>query len=966
MKTLFKTLSRFAVVSCVLISFISSSAGAGSLRDTPLTESVTLIDRSGKEILQANHHLWDHYNDGLVPYVWQGDGHCLFGYLNKSGKVAIKPQFYEANPFSEGRAITRDPNGDHLIIDREGHEVKRFKDKEVFHIRDYKNGFAVFRSGNTNRVGCLNLQGDIVIKPEFKEIGIFEDGVAQALQESGFGWGVIDTKGNWIIKPVFSQVGSFDQGVASCEQNGLMGLIDLKGNWIVAPKYAELQNFKNGLAAFRSGTKWGFIDKTGNEVIPPKFDFIMEGFVNNLAVCAVNSNELPCNSVTYFKEFAKYDKKSVLAEPARSEAFVPSAGDFIRPKLKFGLVNRRGDWVIQPKYDSIQPLEGQMRMVCLNGKYGYLDESGKEIVQPKYTDAKNFSDGVALVSMGRMFRSEQFYEFDAAYAPTREDDALSQTPTALIDFDYLETCLAECKKAAQIKPRNATIYSDMGWYNYALNRNDEAIRCYDEGLRLKPKYVDLYLRRGKVFLRLKRWKEAENDFSKCLSLRSEDKYFNVDEQLKILLGICYLGQENWEKAMESFSKFGMSSDFVNSIENVDLRTSHAFSQELITLCEKVGNLKAANWLLSRSMNSCPDGVQMSTDIFRYPCSDSQLLNNDKQLEEKLLLVLRDENATKYQKSKALILTINSKRDLSSRLAKEGDLQNSRKILERQIELFKTLQEYGSPIDAIREEIIAKLRLADLYAVNDDKRCLQLYKEVQDHKLRSAWSIVAACKYGEYQFLRGDKSIAQNLLKNADVYSVNTEVQLALDKFARLDGKEKIAHQNFRCSRGSDLPNRNSDVIIGLMPEGSESAEEYFELAKASEAEGFETSARRFCEKAYPAANSDLKKKIDSFKSSHLSMQKVAYKPMARFLNGFQGNLNLVASEAAKETCKTCIAEEPAYLAPYVSIARIFRREGNYTDAQKYLETALSKNPNYFKALEEKKILDSEVRMVSAK
>jgi tetratricopeptide (TPR) repeat protein len=970
----FKSSLSVAITSSLLAAFTSlfistqfESAHASSFKDIPLSKNAKLIDCSGKEILEVHEYVWDHFCDGLVPYAGGDEKNLLFGYLDKDGKVAIKPQFYEANPFSEGRAIARSTNGDHLIIDKEGHVVKQFSDKEVSQISDYKNGFANFQPYNQGTTtGCLDKNGSVVVKPEFSRIGYFCEGLAPAREKNGRCWGFIDTKGNWILKPTFSEVGGFNIGIAVAVLNEQMGLINFKGDWIVAPKFETLQNFKNGFAAVKVGSKWGFIDKTGNEVIPPKFDFVMEGFEGGLATCALNSNSLPCTNVKVFKEDYGYDKKYVVVESSLVENFALNSGDFLRPKLKFGLINIAGDWVVDPVYDNIQPLEGGMRMVCLDGKYGYLDATGKRIVEPKYADAKQFSDGVALVSMQKLLRSNQLLEVDESLAPTNRDDVLSQTPSALIDFDYLENCLTECNQAALLKPNNATIYSDMGWYNYALNRNEEAIRCYEKGLALKPKYEDLYLRRGEVFLRLGKWKEAENDFSKCLALKSEGKYFSISDRLQWLLGFCYLGEGEWAKAKAAFLKKG-GSDFQNALLNVDLNTATVFQAELITLCENVGDTKAAEYLLSRSLNSSPDVFYLNGAIFTYPETTASLLETDKSYEEILKRLLSDKSASNYEKEKALVFAINSKRNLSFRLVKERSFQKAQAVLERQLGLFKTLRVYANLIDAIREEHVAKLRLADLYAMQNDKRCLQLFQEVHDHKFGGGWATIAACKYGEYEFLRGDKTIAERLLKSADTFSTSTAVQLALDKFARLKGKPLIDHVNFRRATGGSLPNRSTERLIGPMPIGDEDARGYFDLAKVAVAEGFETSARRYCELASKSADAKLQKEIDIFMKTRLSPHKIAYKPMARFLNAFQINEYYnPPSESAKETCKICIDEEPSYLAPYVSLARIFRSEGAYADAQKYLEKALSQNPDYLTALEEKKILDSEMSMLSVK
>src|SRR5215831_14625039 len=81
------------------------------------------------------------------------------GFVNKSGKVEIAPQFANAAPFSEGLAVVQ----------------------------------------IGNRAGYINEQGRIVINPQFDSGAPFSEGLAAV--RVGNAWGFIDKKGDMVVQP---------------------------------------------------------------------------------------------------------------------------------------------------------------------------------------------------------------------------------------------------------------------------------------------------------------------------------------------------------------------------------------------------------------------------------------------------------------------------------------------------------------------------------------------------------------------------------------------------------------------------------------------------------------------------------------------------------------------------------------------------------------------------------------------
>lgn len=68
---------------------------------------------------------------------------------------------------------------------------------------------------------------------------------------------------------------------------------------------------------------------------------------------------------------------------------------------KYGLINKSGDIIVEPKYDMISDYSEGMFVVSLmiddKYMYGYINNAGEEVIPPIYTEAQEFSEGLALV-----------------------------------------------------------------------------------------------------------------------------------------------------------------------------------------------------------------------------------------------------------------------------------------------------------------------------------------------------------------------------------------------------------------------------------------------------------------------------------------------------------------------------------------------------------------------------------------
>src|SRR5699024_4412353 len=75
------------------------------------------IDRSGKAVIAPQYQLADDFHEGLAAV--QVDG--LYGFINSAGAMTIEPQFASVNRFAEGLVAVQPAGEEHMgFADREG------------------------------------------------------------------------------------------------------------------------------------------------------------------------------------------------------------------------------------------------------------------------------------------------------------------------------------------------------------------------------------------------------------------------------------------------------------------------------------------------------------------------------------------------------------------------------------------------------------------------------------------------------------------------------------------------------------------------------------------------------------------------------------------------------------------------------------------------------------------------------
>jgi WG containing repeat len=227
-------------------------------------ESSGVIDRQGKILFHADYYEHGKFSEGLAPiylvHSWACPGgnfephetcptgrgfplNAQWGYIDRSGAMAISPRFIAAGEFHDGLA--------------------------------YADG------------GFIDHQGTKVILGPFSNATSFTTGLA-AVQVDHKAWGYIDTRGAWLAPPLYDAAGAIEDGRGLVQRGGQYGYVDTSGAPVIAPQFDGALPFSEERAAVRRNGDWGYIDISGNVVIPFQFE-AAQSFQDGFASVATES-----------------------------------------------------------------------------------------------------------------------------------------------------------------------------------------------------------------------------------------------------------------------------------------------------------------------------------------------------------------------------------------------------------------------------------------------------------------------------------------------------------------------------------------------------------------------------------------------------------------------------------------------------------------------------------------------------
>ena len=326
-----------------------------------------------------------------------------WGAINQNGKWLIEPVYQGMKEFHNGVVLAKSEMGWNYV-NMEG-TVINFNHPYLCQ-HDFSEGLA--RVQENKKWGFIDVSGNYVIKPQFEGARDFSEGLAAVQKDSK--WGYIDKSGKFVIDPVLESAWDFYCGIAIAmesevkqymNRNGeilpnpdnyevhrgfrdnyapvrkmdLWGFVDIQGNYIVKPVYEKADRFMNGLAPVKKSGRCGYINTQGEEVIPLTYE-ASKLYADNMAL--VKSDDK-----LYYLDVAT--KQLIGVDQPYTIRYYFSEGlarVFLVKKL--GFINKRGEIVIECKYEDAKDFTNGLAAVKINGLWGFIDHEGTMVIEPRF------------------------------------------------------------------------------------------------------------------------------------------------------------------------------------------------------------------------------------------------------------------------------------------------------------------------------------------------------------------------------------------------------------------------------------------------------------------------------------------------------------------------------------------------------------------------------------------------------
>ncbi|MBI3483364.1 MAG: WG repeat-containing protein [Bacteroidetes bacterium] len=288
-----------------------------------------LINRQGKEFV---HCVFDSISapvNNLIAVKFKGK----YGIVNSKEDWLVAPQDFPLSVINEKNYLQKQPDNQF---------VKTFTG-EVKYFTPYPLKF-----NNENFIETL------------------PNGVEKTITYDGL---IIDrTQSPQNTEEVFRE----SEGFIGIKKDGRFGFVDTTGRLRIANRYDSIGEFHESLAAIKLIGRWGFVNASDHVAINPNYD-IASSFQSGKAIVSRN------------KKFGIIGKEGNVILPIRYDNIERQSDSFLLTLAGLkGRADHDGNVTIEPRFDSLVPVNSNLFIVCRDSKYGVISDHGMNMIPMIY------------------------------------------------------------------------------------------------------------------------------------------------------------------------------------------------------------------------------------------------------------------------------------------------------------------------------------------------------------------------------------------------------------------------------------------------------------------------------------------------------------------------------------------------------------------------------------------------------
>lgn len=393
-------------------------------------KKATLLGKDGKPVVPMHSNYFPLRNGVVITHesgenIVYGEGakelHRFFGNISEAG---------------EGLLLVLD-GARFGLLDGNGNWAVQLQNGKA---RTFVGGMLAFTTGT--QWGFMDLSGKIAVSAKWDEVRDFREGLA-AVRKQGR-WGFVDQNGRTVVTPRFEMAGDFSCGVAAvtggdgkppvanrAQDPELVNLANLlrqrdpaareKMRTLSPQKRNELNAIMNSSSQRGQSRRWEFIDTSGTIAFeitstqfssPPRFYndrlYVYEhGYINPQGKPVAGTPETTdAGTVAAIERPGNYHDRHGVAGALRVlrnavgnpiMEGVKSGEDFRSGAMphaippKYGLMDARGNVLVEPKWDEVRILSKDWVWIGAGGKCGIADAKGNVILEPVWDEVRAIS-----------------------------------------------------------------------------------------------------------------------------------------------------------------------------------------------------------------------------------------------------------------------------------------------------------------------------------------------------------------------------------------------------------------------------------------------------------------------------------------------------------------------------------------------------------------------------------------------
>jgi hypothetical protein len=314
-----------------------------------------------------------------------------YGYFYRGLFMVIWPRFDQAYSFSEGLAAVKIGKKWGFINKIGGMVIA----PRYIGAVNFKSDLAAVEV-QPNKWGFLDQQGRMIIDPWFNELKVFSFFRGEIIVKKDNQWIYYDKHKKLQICSRIDVNFCINNKIIYVVENGKWGFVNYDGKVTIKPYY-DFMDYNNGYCIVEINGKYGVVDQNGNVIIPIQYlkDAIMN-FQYGQLILKISNKLWIWNSNEKNKITNRVETQEINQYYKEQLALINENG-------KYGFINRKGNIVIQPKYDLARPFVTGLAAVKVRHQWGFINYDGKIVIPIRYNSVTDFDRGIAIIEKNKKY-----------------------------------------------------------------------------------------------------------------------------------------------------------------------------------------------------------------------------------------------------------------------------------------------------------------------------------------------------------------------------------------------------------------------------------------------------------------------------------------------------------------------------------------------------------------------------------